>query len=79
MEQVKTVIEDIKNESVGGEIPIQILKEKEFTFEILTNYINKSIETSCVRIVSKKQISHLFLSKMIRLINLITGLLVFYL
>ena len=35
------------NKSVGGEIPIQILKESEFTFEILTNCINKSIETGC--------------------------------
>ena len=32
---------------MGGEIPIQILKESEFTFEILTNCINKSIETGC--------------------------------
>ena len=29
----------------GSEIPIQILKECEFTFETLTNCINKSIET----------------------------------
>ena len=33
------------NKSVGGEIPIQILKESEFTFETLINCINKSIET----------------------------------
>ena len=46
MNDVKTVIKDLKNnKSVGGEIPIQILKESEFTFEILTNCINKSIET----------------------------------
>ena len=32
---------------MGGEIPIQILKESEFTFEILTNCINRSIETDC--------------------------------
>ena len=30
---------------MGGEIPIQILKEIEFTFEKLTNCTNKSIET----------------------------------
>ena len=35
------------NKSVGGEIPIQILKESEFTFEILTDCINRSIETGC--------------------------------
>ena len=46
MDDVKTVIQDLKNnKSVGGEIPIQILKESEFTFETLTNCINKSIET----------------------------------
>ena len=28
-------------------MPIQILKESEFTFEILTNYISKSIGTGC--------------------------------
>ena len=46
MSDVKTVIQDLKNnKSMGGEIPIQILKESEFTFETLTNCINKSIET----------------------------------
>ena len=30
---------------MGSEIPIQILRESEFTFETLTNCINKSIET----------------------------------
>ena len=46
MEEVKTVIWDMENnKSVGGKIPIQILKESEFTFEILTNCINNSIET----------------------------------
>ena len=46
VDDVKTVIQDLKNnKSVGGEIPIQILKESEFTFETLTNCINKSIET----------------------------------
>ena len=48
MEEVKTAIRDMKsNKSVGGEIPTQILKESEFTFEILTNCINKSTETGC--------------------------------
>ena len=33
---VKKVIQDLKNnKSVGGVIPIQILKESEFTFEVL--------------------------------------------
>ena len=48
MEEIKTVIRDTKNNKfVGDEIPIQILREREFTFEILTKCINKSIETSC--------------------------------
>ena len=48
MEEVKTVIRDMKNnKSVGGEIPIQILKESEITFEILTSCLNKSIEIGC--------------------------------
>ena len=35
-EDVKKVIKDLKtNKSVGGEIPTQILKESEFTFETL--------------------------------------------
>ena len=46
VDDVKTVIQDLKNnKSVGGEIPIQILKESEFTFETLTIYINISIKT----------------------------------
>ena len=48
VDDVKTVIRDLKNKkSVGAEIPIQILKESEFTFGMLTNCINKSIETGC--------------------------------
>ena len=44
-DQVKKVIKDLKtNKSVGGEIPIQILNESEFTFECLKNCINHSIE-----------------------------------
>ena len=48
VDDIKTVIRDLKNnKSAGGEKPIQILKESEFTFGILTNCINKSIETGC--------------------------------
>ena len=48
MEEVKKVTRDMKNNKfVGGEIPTQILKESECTFEILTSCINKSIETGC--------------------------------
>ena len=48
VDDVKTVIRDLKNnKSAGREIPIQILKESEFTFGILTNCINKSSETGC--------------------------------
>ena len=48
MDAFKVVIRDMKNnKSVDSKIPIQILKKSEFTFEILTNCINKCIETSC--------------------------------
>ena len=44
-DEVKKVIKDLKrNKSVGGEIPIQMLKESGFTFECLKNCINHSIE-----------------------------------
>ena len=33
------------NESVGGKILIKILTQSEFAFDILANFINKSIET----------------------------------
>ena len=48
MDKVKTVIRDIKiDKFVGGEIPIQIFKKSTFTFEILINCVDKSIESSC--------------------------------
>ena len=44
-DEVKKVIKHLKtNKSVGGEIPLQILKESEFTFECLKNCINHSVE-----------------------------------
>ena len=46
VEEVKKIIQDRKtNKAVSGEIPTKILKECEFTFYVLTNFINKSIET----------------------------------
>ena len=46
VEEVKKIIQDLKtNKAVGGEIPTKILRECEFTFDVLTNCINKSIET----------------------------------
>ena len=52
VDEVKTVIRDMKNnKSMGGEIHIQILKESEFTFEIITNCINKSIKTGCLKLL----------------------------
>ena len=46
VEEVKKIIQDLKtNKAVGGEILTKILKECEFTFDVLTNCINKSIET----------------------------------
>ena len=48
MDEVKKDIRDLKNnKSKRGEIPIQILKEGEFIFKILTNCINKSLEIGC--------------------------------
>ena len=64
MEEVKAVFGDMKiNKSVDGEIPIQILKEREFKLEILTNCINKSIETGYFLDSSKKEISLPFSKK----------------
>ena len=47
IEDVKKVIKDLKsNKPVGGEIPTQILKESEFTFETLKNCINQSLKAT---------------------------------
>ena len=54
-DEVKKVITDLKtNKSVGGEIPIQILKDSEFTFECLENCINHSIEETGIFLSSLK-------------------------
>ena len=46
VEEVTEIIKDLKtNKAVGGEIPTKILKECEFTFNALSNFINKSTET----------------------------------
>ena len=46
VEKVKKIIQDLKpNKDVGGEIPTKLLKECEFIFDVLSNCINKSIET----------------------------------
>ena len=79
MEEVKTVIRDMKNNnSVGGVISIQTLKS-EFTVEILTNCIKKPIETGCFPDSLKETNITPFFKKTIHLINLITGRLAFYL
>ena len=45
-DEIKKVIKDLKNsKTVDGEIPTKILKECEFTFEILTQCVNKSFAT----------------------------------
>ena len=45
-EEVRKIIQDLKtNKAVGGEMPTKILKECECNFDLLTNCINKSIET----------------------------------
>ena len=48
---------------MAGEIPIQILKGSEFTFEILTNCINKSIEPGCFPVSLKEANSTHILKK----------------
>ena len=78
-DEVKKVIKDLKtNKSVGGEIPIQILKESEFTFECLKNCINHSIEETEILHSSLKlgNITPIF-KRMILLINRITDQLVY--
>ena len=46
VEEARKIIGDLKtNRVVGGEIPTKILKECEFTSGVLTNCVNKSIET----------------------------------
>ena len=47
IEDVKKVIKDLEtNKSAWGEIPTQILKESEFTFETLKNFTNQSLKTT---------------------------------
>ena len=80
VEEVRKIIQDLKtNKAVGGEILTKILKECEFTFDVLTNSINKCIETGYFPDSLKFQMSLQFLKKRILLINLITGHRVFYL
>ena len=46
-QDVKKVIKELKtNKSFGGEIPTQVLKESEFTFETLKNCMNQSLKTT---------------------------------
>ena len=46
VKEVKKIIRDLKtNKAVGGEIPTKVLKECEFTFDVLPKCINKSIDT----------------------------------
>ena len=45
VKEVKKIIRDLQtNKAIGGEIPTKILKECEFTFDVLTKCINKSIQ-----------------------------------
>ena len=54
-DEVKKVIKDLKtNKSAVGEIPVQILKESEFTFECLTNCINHLVEEAGIFLSSLK-------------------------
>ena len=52
----------LNNKSVGREIPVKILRESDFTFDTLTNFMNKSIEAGYFS-ESLKQTSLPFLKK----------------
>ena len=42
LKNVRFIIKDLKNnKGAGGDIPLKLLKECEFTYEKLTNCINK--------------------------------------
>ena len=46
VDKVKKIIRDLKtNKAFVAEIPTKILRECEFTFDVLTKCVNKSIET----------------------------------
>ena len=46
VDKAKKIIRDLKtNKAFGAEIPTKILRECEFTFDVLTKCVNKSIET----------------------------------
>ena len=46
MDEVIKVVKNLKDsKAVGGDIPTKILKESKFTFDVITAYINKAIET----------------------------------
>ena len=74
VEEVKKIIQDRKtNKAVSGEIPTKILKECEFTFYVLTNFINKSIETGYFPDSLKLANINSVLKTRILLINITTG------
>ena len=44
LEDVRLIIKDMKNnKAAGGDIPLKLLKECDFTYEKLTNCINNSL------------------------------------
>ena len=44
LEEVRLIIKDLKNnKAAGGDIPLKLLKECDFTHEKLTNCINNSL------------------------------------
>ena len=44
LEDVRLIIKDLKNnKAAGGDIPLKLLKEYDFTYEKLTNCINNSL------------------------------------
>ena len=63
-DEVKKVIKNLKtNKSVGGDVPMQILKESEFTFECLKNCINRLIEETGISFKFKVRKHNSYLQK----------------
>ena len=60
IKDVQNVIKNIpSNKGLGGDIPIQILKQFGFSYQILADCINDAINKAYFQIAWKKQISYL--------------------
>ena len=77
-EDIKTIIKDKTNKAVGGEIPVNILKKSNFSFDELTICINYAFINGKIPITLKKQMSYPYIRKTIQQIKQISDQLVFY-